>query len=407
VLNGCVVVSEHSRDFEPLEPGTHLVLGRPETLGLLAVALLEDRERLRRLRAEALGFCREHLPLRTAALALATAAADAAARPVGARLPHRRLRRPRRPGPDLSAGNPLRTDPDILIHRPETDTEVVRRALKDVRLEVIELRRALARDRLERLAGRELARAEVAAASAGYAAARPRVSVLVTLYDYGEWIGRALTSVVENRYRDVELVIVDDGSTDDSLERARAWVADHRYVPALLVRHRVNGGLPHARNTALGLARGELSFILDADNELYPHALERLVAALDARDDAAFAYGMLQNFYADVVGGLRNTRPWEPARFRIANYIDATALFRTDVLRRLGGYTTDRVFYGWEDYELWCRIATSGARGVLVPEIVGRYRLSPNSMLGLTNLSTTAVRAALGERYPELLGEPA
>jgi hypothetical protein len=81
------------------------------------------------------------------------------------------------------------------------------------------------------------------------------------------------------------------------------------------------------------------------------------------------------------------------------------ALIRARDLRRLGGYTTDRRLYGWEDYDLWCRMAESGGYGIQLPTFVGRYRRAPGSMLSLSNLSTVVARAALAERAPSLMAD--
>ena len=63
------------------------------------------------------------------------------------------------------------------------------------------------------------------------------------------------------------------------------------------------------------------------------------------------------------------------------------ALFRTSALRSMNGYSTDRRLYGWEDYDLFCRFAEGGYRGVFVDKIVASYRVSDTSMLALSNIS--------------------
>ncbi len=116
--------------------------------------------------------------------------------------------------------------------------------------------------------------------------------MLVTVFDYEAEVGGALDSVAGSAFEDVELVIVDDGSRDGSRRRVAEWVRSPPGVAASLVVHPANRGLPSARNTALAHARGELAFILDADNRVLAHGLERLVEALDADPGAAFAYGL-------------------------------------------------------------------------------------------------------------------
>jgi hypothetical protein len=142
--------------------------------------------------------------------------------------------------------------------------------------------------------------------------------------------------------------------------------------------------------------------MLDADNRVYVNGIGRLVGALDADTDAAFAYGMLAIFSDSGPIGLRSTYPWRPERLRMGNYIDAMALWRLRSLRALGGYGVDPRLHGWEDYDLWCRAAEAGYQGSFVPEIVARYRTTMHSMLSVTNLSHQTVVSMLIERAPGL-----
>jgi glycosyltransferase involved in cell wall biosynthesis len=182
------------------------------------------------------------------------------------------------------------------------------------------------------------------------------------------------------------------------------WMARHDDIPLLLLRHPVNRGLAAARNAALSMARGEFCFVLDADNEVYPHCLSRLLEALDTAPLAAFAYGSLESFSGTETVGLMNTLPWEPRRLRVGNYIDAMAMMRTAVIRdELNGYPQDRRLHGWEDFALWCAVATAGHRAVRVPEILARYRIAKHSMLSLTNISATDAFSVIIEANPELM----
>jgi hypothetical protein len=119
--------------------------------------------------------------------------------------------------------------------------------------------------------------------------------------------------------------------------------------------------------------------MLDADNEIYPETLGRLVAALDADPDAMFAYPILAVYEAGEPADLLSTHAWDPELFRDDNFIDAMALIRRRELRELGGYAEDPRLLGWEDYDLWCRTAESGRYGVHVPEILAGYRRSAHS----------------------------
>jgi glycosyltransferase involved in cell wall biosynthesis len=229
------------------------------------------------------------------------------------------------------------------------------------------------------------------------------VSVICPLYNHADVVGGALASLAAQGFAGWELVVCDDGSTDGSGRVVEAFMESHSSLAALLVRHPVNRGLPAAtRNTAISQARGEYLLALDSDNELYPHCLERLVEALDAAPDADFAYGILEQFDRSGPVGLSGYFGWEPERLVQDNYIDALALMRRSTLTELDGYSEDRRLFGWEDYDLWCRIAERLGHAVHVPEIVARYRVAAGSTLSLTNLSTREARRALAEHCPNL-----
>lgn len=212
---------------------------------------------------------------------------------------------------------------------------------------------------------------------------RPAATVAVSLHDYGRFIVDALDSVAAQTLAPLELVIVDDASTDDGPARAARWLARHgrRFARARLLCRKVNAGLAAARNLALAEASAPRFFVLDADNTLYPRCLERLVAALDSHRGAAFAYPLIEMF--GETAGLMGTPLWCRERLAGGNYIDAMALLRTARLRAVGGYARLPV-PGWEDYDLWCRFAERGWRGVRVPEILARYRTHGGSMLNTT-----------------------
>jgi GT2 family glycosyltransferase len=94
--------------------------------------------------------------------------------------------------------------------------------------------------------------------------------------------------------------------------------------------------------------------------------------------------------------------PWEPERLRHCNYVDAMAMLRRSSVLELGGYSEDIRLYGWEDYDLWCRIAERGGYGVFVPEILCRYRQNEHSMLSVSELDATEAVSLMRERSPSV-----
>jgi glycosyltransferase involved in cell wall biosynthesis len=166
------------------------------------------------------------------------------------------------------------------------------------------------------------------------------------------------------------------------------------------VRHAKNSGLATARNTAFSLSRTPYVFVLDADNEIYPRCVEECWLALRACD-AAFAYPILEKFGSE--SGLMGTELWSMARLAEGNYIDAMVLLRKSAWEEFGGYTKMDSGSGWEDYELWCKMAERGAYGVQVPQILARYRVHRSSMLRThTNSDSTAplLRNEMRRRHP-------
>jgi hypothetical protein len=392
---GAVVVSEWSTDFAPLVAGEHFLSGRPESLPAVAEDLLADEPRRRAMRTAAYELIREQLPMSAAAERLAAAAERLDRRPARRTLRSALGLRPPR-GPEPTLGTVLRP----ILERVQESSNQSLAALKESRLAMIEVSRRLERIEHSAASGDASATVEIEARTPAWHGARPRVSVITALYNHADTVAAALDSVTRGAFRDFELIVVDDGSTDASRQAVRDWMARNPGTAALLLRHPFNRGLPASRNTAIAFARGENVLVLDSDNEVYPHCLQRLVAALEDDPEAALAYGLLETFDENGPRGLIGFLGWDPERLRLHNYIDALALIRRSVLREVDGFTTDLRLYGWEDYDLWCKLADRGMRGAHVKEIVGRYRASAGSMISLTNLSLEGAEATLRERHP-------
>ena len=205
------------------------------------------------------------------------------------------------------------------------------------------------------------------------------VTVAVSLYNYADVLPDCLNSVATQRHPHLDLIVVDDASSkDESLAVALGWLMAHAedFERVLLLRHVRNQGLAEARNTAFERARSEFVFVLDADNMIYPRAVERLYDVMREGEFSA-AYSQLEFFgdeqrlgYADI---------WERDRLAGGNYIDAMALVSRQAWQQVGGYT--HFEGGWEDYDLWCKFVEHDLAAAYVPEILCRYRVHKASML--------------------------
>lgn len=393
VLNGCVVLTEHSLMTEPFRPDREFISARREDLPHVLEGLLANPELLHAVRHRAYDLVREEMPMSAAVAVMVEAIERAAANPVD-------------PGP-AGAGPPVPVPKTLAEPKPgwESYADAVgpeltsRQAIKDVLVRLRSLER-----RVEQAVDGRAEPNRITVETLGPAIEQPRVSVLLTVYNHAELVGAAIRSIALGELREVELVVVDDASTDDSAAAVRRACGEAPWLSAKLVRRSVNSGLPAAsRNLAFEHASADLLFILDADNTALPFGPSKLLAALEADPEAAFAYGLIEKF--DVAGplGLVSWLDWDPERLRHGNYIDAMAMIRRDVFEAVGGYPTQVSLAGWEDFALWLAIAESGGRGIRLPDFIGRYRVSQSSMLSVMNLDQSSAWTTLLRNYPKTL----
>jgi glycosyltransferase involved in cell wall biosynthesis len=204
------------------------------------------------------------------------------------------------------------------------------------------------------------------------------VAVVVPLYNYESLVCEALDSVLNQTLKRIDLVIVDDCSTDSSLVVATNWAREHhaRFNHVIVLQNRSNYGLGLCRNSGIAAADTAYVLLLDADNRLLPKCCEALLETIK-RSGAAFAYPTIQQF-GDTSVSMSNFA-YEAQRFAFGNYIDAMALVSKEAWAMVGGI--EHVQYGWEDYDLWCRFAEIGLVGEGCEETLAEYRVHEQSML--------------------------
>jgi len=179
------------------------------------------------------------------------------------------------------------------------------------------------------------------------------VTVVIPCYNQAGYLGEAIASVRAQSYRDFEIVVVDDGSTD-----ATAAVAGN-YLDVRLLRQS-NAGLSAARNAGLGVGRGEYLVFLDADDRLLPDALRDGIESLARHPEAAFTSGHFRFIRAD--GSLQREFAQAPLEcppyegMLRGNYIGmhATVMFRRAIFDEVGAFDTS--LRSCEDYDLYMRI---------------------------------------------------
>jgi len=229
----------------------------------------------------------------------------------------------------------------------------------------------------------------------------PSVSVIITNYNYERYILECLESLSKQHLKSFDLVIVDDQSTDNSLEIIKKWLIKtrKRFRKVSLLAMIKNAGPAIARNVGIQNCSGKYCFLLDADNILFPGCLNKLTDALD-NSSAEFSYSIISKF--DMVEECLCFLPWDTERLKRGNYIDTMALVRKSWFQKIGYYSNNPCTkLGWEDYDLWIKTALNGGRGILVPQILAKYRVHPTSRSFTTqNPNAEFLRKILKEQYP-------
>ncbi len=208
---------------------------------------------------------------------------------------------------------------------------------------------------------------------------------------------------LEPNHPDYEVIIINDGSTQPETLAAFDIFRSRGYN----IINQENKGLAGARNTGIKLAKGRYIMLLDADNCVERSFLEEAAQIFAEDKDAAVVYSDAEYF------GSRSGK-WEVGEFNlqklmIANYIDACAMVRKSVFDELGGYDTAMkdIKSGWEDWEMWLRIAFSGRQFRYIPGTGFKYRVNSDSMIGGIASSyeiRNKLTAYLHQKYPSKIG---
>ncbi len=203
------------------------------------------------------------------------------------------------------------------------------------------------------------------------------VSVIIPCYNQGRFLGEAIESVLAQTHPHFEIIVVDDGSTDDTSEVAA------RYPHVRCIRQK-NQGQATARNTGLGATSGSYLVFLDSDDRLLPHALEAGLQCLNAHPECAFVSGQCQLIASGGSPLSTKRQPFIEQDHYLAlltdNYIwmPAMAMHRRATFDSVGVFNTSLRVRGAEDYDLYLRI-TQSFPVCCHAEVVAEYRVHGSS----------------------------
>jgi hypothetical protein len=232
--------------------------------------------------------------------------------------------------------------------------------------------------------------AKAGRASNGFASpVVPLVSVVVTHYNLGDYLPEALASLAAQTYAHLDVIVIDDGSTDPGAQTV--WQEQQRVYPQFRFLRQDNKGCGAARNRGLAEARGEYVIFLDADNIACPEMVTTFVRGLQRNPEVAALTCHVLGFRQEKASPrrhwvFRNAFAGGPHVLACLEnvYGDTTAIFRTADLRAAGGYETDRST-PWEDWLTYIKLVHAGYQVDAIPACLLLYRVRADSRTARMN----------------------
>jgi glycosyltransferase involved in cell wall biosynthesis len=215
----------------------------------------------------------------------------------------------------------------------------------------------------------------------------PLVSAIVPVYNGERFLRAALDSAIAQTLENIEIIVIDDGSTDSSSAIVDEYAA--RYPEKFVVIHQPNGGLVVARNAGLAVARGRYVALLDADDEWLPHHLAASVDVLEERADVGLVHANIERINTDGSKHLAVKRFWKhddrdafaTVYLRREHVSCSTVVARRELVDRVGRFDVAFNRIGCEDRDLWLRCAAE-TTFVYIDDVHLRYRTHNENMSG-------------------------
>jgi glycosyltransferase involved in cell wall biosynthesis len=201
------------------------------------------------------------------------------------------------------------------------------------------------------------------------------ISVIIPVYNGERYLVQTIESVLAQTYRPIELIIVDDGSTDNSAETAK------RFAPSVQYFYQPNGGLGAARNCGIGLSKGDCLAFLDADDIWMENKLALQMAVLNNNPGVDFVFGHVQQFISPELDENQKNNIYCPAE-KMPGYIAGTMVIKRESLNHVGAFETH-----WQIAEFihwYIKAKEQGMRSFMLPEVVLKRRLHTDNM-GIRN----------------------
>ena len=197
----------------------------------------------------------------------------------------------------------------------------------------------------------------------------PKVSIIIPCYNQGKYVAEAINSALRQTFKDIEIVCVNDGSADNSVEIIKSF--ENKYKNFIFLNNEENRGVIYSRNFAIKNCNGTYILPLDADDIIEPTYVEKAVKILDNNPNIGIVYCK-----AKIFGNYDkywNLKPFNKSDILYENCIFCSALFRKSDFLKIGGYNNN-MKYGCEDYDLWLSFIEQGLEVFQINEILFSYR---------------------------------
>lgn len=228
----------------------------------------------------------------------------------------------------------------------------------------------------------------------------PRISIIIPAYDQAEYLEDCLESCYSQTTQAHEIIVVNDGSHDNTQEIAERYM--FKEFPGIespvRVVNQVNKGLPSARNTGIMNATGDYILPLDADDMLKEHALARFTQEI-IKTNADILAPSFQEFGKSDRQVILDHFTMDD--LKTANRLGYFSCIRRATLLECGGYNP-KMKWGWEDYDLWFELFKRNKSAGIIKDILVMYRVKEKSMIYEANAHSEELYAQIKKNHPSL-----
>jgi glycosyltransferase involved in cell wall biosynthesis len=210
------------------------------------------------------------------------------------------------------------------------------------------------------------------------------ISVIIPAYNASRYIEKALDSVRNQEFKEYEVIVINDGSVDNTPIIVNDYLSRYQKFPGILI-NQTNKGIGGATNAALSYAKGKFISLLDADDYWYPAKLERVIRFLATHPDTDVVCHDVREIRKNICTRILKARTLKKPFFEdlLINYnglFRSATTIRRKIIDEVGCFSEERELNGADDYDLWLRLAIAGAHFAHLNELLGEYHRVEDSL---------------------------